>query len=66
MKFFIYTIIALAVVLIGYNISILDFNNLLDGESGKASAAILASTCVIVLMAILLMSRTIAKKQKQE
>ncbi|WP_417885356.1 hypothetical protein [Zunongwangia sp.] len=61
-KYLIYTIIFLAVVLIGYGITILDINHLFEDESGGALVAILAALCVIVLMSILLVSRTIAKK----
>ena len=62
MKYFIYTIIFLAVVFIGVSASALDFQNLTDGESGKALIVMLASLCVIILMVILLISRTISKK----
>lgn len=65
MKFFLYTIILLAVVLIGYNVTILNFNNLMEGDSAGAVIAIVASLCVIVLMAILLVSKRIAKKHEQ-
>lgn len=61
-KYLIYTIIFLAVVLIGYGITILDLDHLFEENSGKAVIGILASLCVIVLMGILLVSRTIAKK----
>jgi hypothetical protein len=64
MKIFIYSIIILAIVLIGYHSSILDFDNLLQGESAKAAVAILASICVILLMAILLISRSISRKHR--
>ncbi|MDT0647134.1 hypothetical protein RM545_10585 [Zunongwangia sp. F260] len=62
MKFFIYSVIILAVILIGYHVRILDFDNLLKGESANATAAILASFCVVLLMAILLVSRKISRK----
>ena len=62
MKYFIYTIIALAVVFVGISISKLDLQNLMEGDSVYALVVILASLCVIVLMSILLVSRTIAKK----
>ncbi|MCM4157327.1 hypothetical protein [Gramella sp. AN32] len=63
MKYLIYTIIALAVVFIGISVGKLDFQNLLEGDSMYALIVILASLCVIVLMSILLVSRTISKKQ---
>ena len=62
MKYFIYTIIFLALVFIGVSASVLDFQNLTEGDSGKGLIVILASLCVIVLMGILLVSRSISKK----
>lgn len=64
MKYFIYTVIFLAIVFIGISVSVLDFQNLLEGDSAKALIVILASLCVIALMAILLISRQISKKTK--
>lgn len=64
MKYFIYTIIFLSLVFIGISASVLDFQNLTDGDSGNALIVILASLCVIVLMAILLVSRSISKKHE--
>lgn len=64
MKILIYSIILLAIVLIGYSSTILDFNNFLEGDSAKAVVAITASLCVIILMIILLLSRKIYKKQE--
>lgn len=64
MKIAIYIFIALAIGLIIYNITMLDFNNLLEGDSMVAVISILAALCVIVLMLILGISRKIAKKQK--
>lgn len=63
MKYFIYTIILLSLVFIGISVSVLDFSNLTSGDSGNALIVILASLCVIVLMGILLVSRSISKKQ---
>lgn len=64
MKYFIYTIIFLALVFMGISASELNFENLTEGESAKALIVILASLCVIVLMVILLVSRTISKKHE--
>ncbi|MUP44927.1 hypothetical protein E0K83_04105 [Gramella sp. BOM4] len=64
MKYFIYTIIFLALVFIGISVSVLDFNDILANESGQAMIVILASLCVIVLMLILLVSRGIDKKRR--
>ncbi|TQI69149.1 MULTISPECIES: hypothetical protein [unclassified Christiangramia] len=62
MKYFIYFIIFLAVVFIGVSVSSLDLNALLEGDSANALIVILASLCVIILMSILLVSRTISRK----
>ncbi|APG60652.1 hypothetical protein [Christiangramia salexigens] len=64
MKYFIFTIIFLALVFIGISISVLDFQDPMEGDSGMALIVILASLCVVVLMGILLVSRRIAKKHK--
>lgn len=64
MKYFIYTIIFLALVFMGISASELNFEHLTEGESAKALIVILASLCVIVLMVILLVSRTISKKHE--
>lgn len=65
MKIFIYTLIAIAVALIVYNFTFLDFDKISGGDSGTALIGILASSIVIVLMVILLMSRAIAEKAEK-
>lgn len=65
MKILIYTLIAVATGLIIYNFTFLDFGNILSGDSATALIGVLASSCVILLMVILLMSREIAKKVKE-
>lgn len=62
MKLFIYTVIFLAVVIIGYSTTALDFDNLLKGDSGTAVLVIVGSLCLVILMGILLTSRSIAEK----
>lgn len=64
MKILIYILIALAIVVMVYNFTLLDFDNLLLGNSGIALIGILCAACVIVLLFILLTSRAIEKKQK--
>lgn len=64
MKYFIYFLILCAVALIGYNFSLLDFDNLLEGDSSTALVGILAAFCVIVLMLILLVSKRIEKENR--
>lgn len=62
MKYFIYTLILIGVSLIIYNATVLDFSNLLLGDSKTALMSIIASASVIVLLLILLVSRTIQQK----
>lgn len=65
MKIFIYILMVLAVVVIIYNITVLDFDNLIAGQSGIALIGILCAACVLALLGILLTSRAIAKKSKK-
>ena len=62
MKVLIYILIAVAAGLIFYNFTFLDFDRLFSGDSATALVGVLASSCVILLMVILLMSKAIAKK----
>ena len=51
-----------ALGLLIYNVTIIDFNDLMAKDSKVAVACVLSSLCVIVLMLILLISREIKKK----
>jgi hypothetical protein len=62
MKILIYFLIVLALGLIAYNATFLDLENTFSGDSKTALIGILASSIVVVLMVILLMSRAISKK----
>ncbi|PZD78514.1 hypothetical protein [Mesonia sp. K7] len=62
MKYLIYFLIISAAALLIYNATLLDFSNLFGEESSVALACVLACLCVIVLMFILLVSRTIKQK----
>ncbi len=64
MKKVIYLFIGIAIILILYNFTFLDFSNLFEGESGIALIGIFAGACVILLMLILRTSRKIAKKKR--
>lgn len=66
MKIFIYILMLLAVAVIIYNFTLLDFNDPLGDHSALALIGILAATCVLVLMGILLTSKAIARKNKQK
>tara|TARA_B100000378_G_scaffold269235_1_gene257108 strand:- start:395 stop:592 length:198 start_codon:yes stop_codon:yes gene_type:complete len=62
MKYFIYFLMLCALGLLIYNITIIDFSDLMAKDSKVAVACVLSSLCVIVLMLILLISREIKKK----
>ncbi len=63
MKIAIYIFIIIALGLIIFNITKLNFENLFEGESLIAAICILASGCVILLMLVLKTSRKIANKK---
>jgi hypothetical protein len=64
MKYFIFTLIAIAAGLIVFNASNIDLDSPFQGESTVALICTVAAICVIVLMAILLVSRKISKLVK--
>ncbi len=55
-------LIVLAVALIAYNVTLLNFENLLEGNSVIAMIGIVASLCAIVLLLIFITSKRIQKK----
>lgn len=65
MKIVIYILLALAAGLIIYNLTFINYSDPLAGESAAALVGILASSCVVLLMVILLMSRTIYRKSRK-
>ena len=65
MKYLIYVLIVLATILLVYNATVLNFDNLFEGNSAIALVGIFASLCVIVLMLILLVSRAIREKAQK-
>ena len=62
MKYLIYALLVVATVALIFNITQLNFENLFEGDSSIALIGIFAALCVIVLMLILLVSRTIKNK----
>lgn len=58
-------LIILALALIAYNVTLVDFENPLQGDSTIALIGILASLCAIVLMLIFMASKKIHKKLKK-
>lgn len=59
-------LILIAVALIVYNTTLLNFDNVLQGDSIIALIGIVASLCAIVLLVIYTMSKKIQKKIKEE
>ncbi|PVW17413.1 hypothetical protein [Marixanthomonas spongiae] len=64
MKIFIYILMALAVGLIIFNATKLDFDHLFEGDSMVAAISVLAGVCAILLLVILQVSQVIQKKKK--
>lgn len=60
----IFSVIALG--LIGFNVTKLDFNNPFQGESMVALITILTALCAIILLQILRVSKRIDKLSKQK
>ena len=63
MKYFSYTLIGIAILLIGYNSTFLDFKNLFNDDSGVALIGIITALCAILLVLILRIAKTIEKKK---
>ena len=64
MKYFYYIFIGIAIILIAYNVTFLDFSNLIEGQSRVALIGIVTGACAILLMLILRTSKKIAKKKR--
>ena len=64
MKYFTFIIVGLAIILIAYNITFLDFSNIINGQRKVALIGIVCAVCAILLMLILYTSKKIAKKKK--
>lgn len=65
MKILIYILIVLAAGLVLFNLTKLDFNHLLEGDSAIAAIGVLAGLCAILAMGVLLISKKIASKDKK-
>ncbi len=59
-------LIVLAVALIAYNVTLVNFQNPLEGNSIIALIGIIASLCAIVLLLIYITSRKIKDKMNQD
>ncbi len=64
-KTFAIVIIILALGLIAYNVTMVDFENPIQGDSTIALIGIVASLCAIILMLIFMTSKKIDKKLKK-
>ncbi|AWX44700.1 hypothetical protein HME9304_01703 [Flagellimonas maritima] len=64
-KTFIFILIFLALALIAYNVTLVDFSNPFEGDSTIALIGIVASLCAIVLLLIFITSKKIDKKLKK-
>ena len=59
-------LIVLAIALIAYNVTLLNFEKLLEGDSIIALIGIVASLCAIVLLLIYITSKKIQRKMNGE
>ncbi|TXE16278.1 hypothetical protein ES692_13200 [Psychroserpens burtonensis] len=64
MKYFIILVTLIAAGLIVFNVSMLDFNNLFEGQSIVALITIFASLCAIILLQVLRFSKRVDQKLK--
>ena len=58
-------LIVLALILIAYNATLLNFENLFEGDSLIAAISIIASSCAIVLLLIFMQAKKIEEKIKK-
>ncbi len=65
MKIFIYILIACAAGLVIFNLTKLDFEHLLQGDSYVAVIGVLAGLCAILALGILIISKKIASKARK-
>ncbi len=65
MKILIYTLMGLALALIIFNITLLDFNNLFEGNSFIALIGIVLSLCAVCVLLIFKTSKNIEEKTRR-
>ena len=66
MKIFTTLLIIVAIALIIFNITILDFNNPMEGDSFVALVGVIASFCAVFILLIFKMSKKIEHKLKNQ
>lgn len=64
MRIFTTVLLILAIGLIGFNATMLNFTNLFDGNSLIALIGIIASICAILILLIFIVSKKIEQKLK--
>jgi hypothetical protein len=65
MKIFTSILVVLAIALIGFNITLLDFKKPFEGDSVVALIGIVASVCAVLILLIFRMSKIITEKTKE-
>ena len=65
-KKFIAILIILAIALIAYNVTLVNFENVFEGDSGIALIGIAASLCAIVLLLVFVASKKIQDNSKRD
>jgi hypothetical protein len=66
MKIFTYIVIAVGILLIGLNLTQIDFSKPFEGNSSIALIGIVATLCAVFLIVILKMAKLIAEKTKNQ
>jgi positive regulator of sigma E activity len=66
MKIFTSTLVVIALALIVFNITLLDFDHLFEGNSIIALIGIAASFCAVFILLIFRMSKLIEEKTKNQ
>jgi hypothetical protein len=65
MKIFTTILVVLALALIIFNITLIDFASPLQGDSGVALIGIVASSCAVLILLIFRMSKMIEERTKE-
>ncbi|MEX0360781.1 hypothetical protein [Flagellimonas sp.] len=63
---FVVVLVLLALALIAFNVTLVDFNDPFQGDSTIALIGIVASLCALVLILIFALSKKIDKKLKED
>jgi len=66
MKIFTYIVIVVGILLIGLNLTKIDFNNPLEGNSTVALIGVVATLCAVFLVVILKIAKLIEQKTKNQ